>query len=162
MYRRIVSLLLLPCMLLTQSVAFSHCHNGSQPAGHELCAHFHTRHAIVGSSHDHGHHHGSGHHHHHKSERDSDSRPEKQPPSQPEPLTDHDSDAVYIGSFDAVIRVSSSDAKELTTLSLADAVGSNSAALDSADPPYYAASWAHAPPPARDCPLYLRLAALLI
>src|SRR5260370_1019302 len=65
MYRRVLCLLLLPCVLLTQSASLGHCHGDTEPAGHDLRPHFHTN--LTSSCHGHhGHHrHGPGGHHHH-------------------------------------------------------------------------------------------------
>ena len=35
LYRHVVSLLLLPCLLLPQSALLAHAHGGGQPAGHD-------------------------------------------------------------------------------------------------------------------------------
>ena len=163
MYRRVVSLFLLPCVLLTQSAALGHSHGGNQPAGHDLRAHIHTDLAFFSQAHDHGHHHGPdcpGHHHH-----DGDDAPEpgKQPPSPPEPLSDHDSDAVYISSVDVVVSKRSSVENALTVSALWAAVVWDSSADLLANPPHQVANWTDdLPPSGCACPLYIRQLALLI
>lgn len=95
MFRRIVCWLMLPCLLLTQSVALGHAHAEGQSAGHDLQPHFHTgKPAVI-----HGHHHDSGghHHHHHHDEVDLET------PSPATPNSDHDSDAVYLAPADALV-----------------------------------------------------------
>lgn len=51
MSRKIVSLILMPFVLLTQSVTFGHSHAGNQPAGHELRAHIHLDISIEDAKH---------------------------------------------------------------------------------------------------------------
>lgn len=103
MFRRFVSLLLLPCVLLTQSAeVFGHAHGGGQPAGHDLRPHVHTNPVAVGSQQDH-HHHGPGGHHHHHSDVEDNPEPDAQPTPLPEPPSDHDTDAVYVNATDAVV-----------------------------------------------------------
>src|SRR5688572_12890353 len=95
MYRRVVALVLLPCLLLTQPACFAHVHGGDQLAGHDLCPHFHAN----TTPHSHGHHHGhGGRHHHHEGEHE-----DQDPVSLPHdvPSSDHDEDAVYV-CMDAV------------------------------------------------------------
>ncbi len=157
MYRRVVSLILLPCVLLTQSAAaLGHTHGGSQPTGHDLRPHFHTN--SIPASHEHGHHHhGRDDHHHHDEGDDGDE------PDTPEPLSDHDSDAVFIPSVDVVINDRSAVDEELTGSPLWAPVGLNLATALWADPPSVTANWTHPPPPAGCfCALYVRHLALLI
>lgn len=103
MYRRVVSLLLLPCVLLTQSAAaFGHAHGGGQPGGHHLRPHVHTG-PVAPERHDHTDHHGHGGHHHHHDHGDDAPELTSQPTTPTEPLPDHDSDAVYIAAVEAVV-----------------------------------------------------------
>jgi len=96
MYRRIVTLLLLPGFLLTQWASLGHFHGGDQPVGHDLAPHFHVNAARHDHHHGGHHHHGHGHKHHHH--HDEDDRPDIKGPQSPEPkpLSDHDADAVYV------------------------------------------------------------------
>src|SRR5262245_36881514 len=86
MYRQVMSLILVPCVLLTQSVAFGHSHGGREPAGHGLRPHFHTKLGSAG-------------HHHHPGDTDA---PEPGTPAA-EPISDHDADAVYLDVVSVVI-----------------------------------------------------------
>src|SRR5829696_9036925 len=105
MYRGLVSLLLLPCLLLSRSAAFGHSHGGGEPAGHNSRPHLHVTSTPnePGSHHHHrGHHHGpDGHHHHHE----DGATPDDSLPFQGvqnEPISDHDSDVIYLGEVDAI------------------------------------------------------------
>ena len=161
MFRRVVSLVLLPCMLLTQSATFTHAHGGSPPAGHDLRPHVHTN--TASASHHHGHHHhGPGSHHHHHDDGDDAPEPDTQPP-RPEPFSDHDSDAVYLASVDILVNERVGVDEELMA----------SVRLASGSPDSFVAYWVgpasgwgywtHPPPPsASSRPIYVRLCALLI
>jgi hypothetical protein len=95
MLRRVVSLMLLPCLLLTQSAALGHAHGGVLPAGHGLRPHFHL--ASVHESH--GHRHGPDGHHHH----DADDEPDTElDPVLQEQAPHHDHDAVYFSAESGV------------------------------------------------------------
>ncbi len=164
MYRRVVSLLLLPCMLLTQSAAFGHAHGGGQPAGHDLRPHVHTNPLAVDNhhAHDHSHDASGGHHCHHDDVKDAPKLYTQLTP-QPKPLSDHDSDAVYVNATDAVVV----ERPETT-------VGFESSYWWIAgDADLLAKCWAGSPvhwvfsghPPPLDgqiCPLYIRYLTLLI
>jgi hypothetical protein len=92
MYRRVVSLLLLPSLLLMQRAGLGHAHGGHEPAGHDRVPHFH----IKPAGHEHGRHrHPHGSHSHHRHEPRDQRDTHSPPPSEPQPLSDHDSDAVY-------------------------------------------------------------------
>src|SRR5262245_52707207 len=103
---RVVCLLLVPAVLLTQRAGLVHCHGQAQPAGHDLRSHFHTNRAAPGHDddghhnghHHHAHHHpGPGSHHHH---HDEDEAPSSDLALGP--LADHDADAIFIPAIDAV------------------------------------------------------------
>ncbi|MCI0458241.1 MAG: hypothetical protein L0Z62_14850 [Gemmataceae bacterium] len=159
MYRRVVCLLLMPCLLLTQAASVGHCHGGFEPAGHELRPHFHTQPPPVRQDHHHGH---GGHHHHHD-DGDEVPEPDTQPTPQPEPLSDHDSDAVFITSVDVVLNARSAVDDGLTASSLLAAGGSNLFIAFWPDPPNESANWTHSPPSSGcSCPLHVRHRALLI
>lgn len=97
MYRRIVSLILIPFLLLTQAVTTGHSHAGNEPAGHGSRAHIHLHSPETDEQNQHRHSHGS-HCHEHKNHSDSDH--EKPASDQMESLFDHDSSAVYLNSTD--------------------------------------------------------------
>ncbi len=153
MYRRVVSIFLLPCVLLAQSAALGHAHSGSQPAGHDLRPHFHTNRISYSC--------GGGSHHHHD-DGDDLPEPDTQPTPQPEPLSDHDEDAVYV-AVDTVVsgRVQAGDDDTRCQVWLLPALNLLAAPYGLGEPPN---SWTHPPPllPASDCPLYLRQLTLLI
>ncbi len=167
MYRRFVSLLLLPCVLLTQSVAaLGHAHGGNQPAGHDLRPHFHTNSASARPGHESGHHHHGpgGHHHHHD---DGDDAPEPgttQPTPNPEPLSEHehDSDAVFISAVDAAVVERSQVDEEVASPTWW--IAADSILLAAWDgPPTQPVVCGYPPPLTRVlCPLYIRHLALLI
>jgi hypothetical protein len=162
MYRRVLSLLLVPCALLTQSVALVHAHYG-QATGHDPRPHVHVRstvereHCHGGHHHHHGHHHGPGGHHHPHDDSDTclDSLPAL-PPGQP---VDHDSDAAYLTVTDLVSgRLAGFDGVT------ADCVGFHYPSLIVAVPGVSQGrpAWVHPPPIVPACPLYVRHLALLI
>ena len=165
MYRRVVSLLLLPCLLLTQSAAFGHSHGGSQPAGHDLRPHIHTTSATAGHQQDHDRHHqghGGGGHHHDADDATSDA-PTSLTSPQPEPLPDHDSDAIYINAADAVAVERSKPASEIAPSLWWTAADADLFAKGWADPPTHSVFCGHPPPLYGNiCPLYIRHLALLI
>jgi len=107
MYRRIVALLLLPCVVLPQSgAAFGHAHGGHEPADHALRPHFHTSHDSPHTHHAHTH---QAHSHQdgddHRVEyglaaEESDRGDSASPLSEHE----HDSDAIYVHHVDIVVR----------------------------------------------------------
>lgn len=99
MYRRVVSLFLLPCVLLAQSASLGHAHGSSQPSDHILRPHVHVKLEKQAHSHSHG---TESHHHHHDVAMPTESAI---PDEQPEPT--HDSDAVYVSAIDLVVLQSS-------------------------------------------------------
>ncbi len=163
MYRRIVSLLLLPCVWLTQSAAVGHSHGGSQPTGHDLRPHVHTNPCSAPHSHDHHHHGPEGHHNHHH--HDGDDVPESDAQSslpEQESPSDHDSDAIYISGVDVIIDVRSVVADELAASFMWAAEGTWSISF-STNPLNDATRWSHPPPrPGYSCALYVRHLSLLI
>ncbi|CAN5601699.1 hypothetical protein BH10PLA2_BH10PLA2_21870 [soil metagenome] len=98
MDRRFVSLLLLPCVLLSQALAFGHSHGGSEWDGHESRPHVHIHaHSHGGRAHVHKHHagHADGYSH--------DSKPTAKPGKCPvvaqiaaRSNQEHDSSAVFL------------------------------------------------------------------
>ena len=93
MYRRVVSLFIVPCLLLTQSAALGHSHGGNEPAGHDLRPHTHLGSSCSDPA-PYGHSHAPGADH-----RDGDSAdgtaPGVVPGSTSQPGADHDADALY-------------------------------------------------------------------
>jgi hypothetical protein len=163
MYRRFVSILLLPYVLLIQSTAvFSHTHGGGQPAGHDLRPHVHTNPVAVDRHDSHGHSHGpNGHHHHHDDATDT-REPDTQLTQQPEQPKDHDSDAVDVDASDAVLVERSETIKRVVShkwLKIYDL--GPFAAYRRATLPVRHVVWGH-PPPGPFCPLFIRHLALLI
>src|SRR2546430_8789890 len=97
MYRRLVSLLFLLCLVLTQTASLSHSHGGNKPPGHDLRPHFHISPRSEHRCHEQGHHHhGPGGHHHHHHDGEDIAEPDALPRPQLGPLSDHDFDAIYI------------------------------------------------------------------
>lgn len=163
MYRGVVSLLLLPCVLLTQSAAaLVHSHCDSMPGRNDLRPHFHTTPAPSGDDH---HHHDSGSHSHHHDRGDELSAPKTEPTPRPEPLSqdEHDSNAVFINSVNIVISQRSAlDAAFASALVWA-AAGLHLPTHICAASEEEALNWTHAPPPClHACPLYLLQLTLLI
>ena len=156
MYRRAITVLLLPCVLLTQSVAPVHSHGGDQPADHDSRPHFHTS-ALRGG---HTHHH-DGHGHHHHDEDDAEEAAEVPAPSR-EPLSDHhDADAVFVGPVDAACRERpQAEASEPATPLIAQP--DRLVADWDAPTPREVEYWNHPPPTAGACPLFVRHLTLLI
>jgi hypothetical protein len=162
--KRVVCLLLVPAVLLTQRAGLGHFHGGRQPAGHDFRPHIHTNLTSSCHGHDghhhHGHHHGSGGHHHH--DADEGAEPDAALAPLPEPLSDHDSDAVYISavygvgrprSGDDITRVAPGVAPELAMIAGCLGVLPERSMCRSRPPPL-CGSTAH--------PLYIRHLALLL
>jgi hypothetical protein len=151
-------------VLLTQSATLGHSHGSQEPPGHDRRPHFHTNASTISRPHDHTHHHhgAGGHHHHH---HDGNDAPESGPQQTPEPRSpsDHDSDAFYLPSSDAVITVRSVVDNELLASPMWAVAGLSLSTTIWAYPPYETLNWAHPPPPSRSsCPLYLCHLVLLI
>lgn len=147
MLRRVVCVLLLPCVLLTQSAALGHAH-ATTPTGKAPRPHFHTGLTSLG----HDHHHGPGGQHHHDAE---DELPHEQ-------LPDHDEDAVFLNAVDAVVTGwVLTDADTAAAFPVVPDLGQRAAF---APVPLTAASHRPHPPPddGLPCPLHVRHRALLI
>src|SRR4051794_2765655 len=156
MHRRLVSLLLLPCLMLTQSASLGHSHGGNEPPGHDLRPHFHvTPHSERRCHGPRHHHHGpGGHHHHHHNDGDDTAAPDAPPRPRLESLPNHDADAIYISRVDVVITERSAVAEELATSSPLPA-DSHPVLTFWTYPPHEAVSWTRPPPPSgRVCALY--------
>jgi hypothetical protein len=161
---RVVCLLLIPAVLLTQWVSLGHSHGGSQPVGHAFRPHFHTTSTSAGHHHhDHGHHHhnpGSRHHH----DENEASSPATFFTGEHGPLWAHDFDAVFLVAVQVIVGERARVGDELVRSTswinpelLAFASRWNSLSSQSS-------LWSHPPPLAfaPDRPLYLRHLALLI
>jgi hypothetical protein len=164
LYRRVVSVFLLPCVLLSQSAALGHAHGGREPAGHDLRPHFHT--TPASTRHEHGHHyHGPDGHHHHHDDGDNPTEPDSQPTQQPEPLSEqeHDSDAVFIDSVEVIVSERSAVDDELAATLKRAATGLNLPTGCWADALHEAVNWTHGPPSSGYArPLYIWHLSLLI
>lgn len=160
MYRRVVSLLLLPCVLLTQSAAMlGHAHAGMRLPGHDLRPHVHTNAASTRHADDHGHHHhGPGVHHHH-----NDAEPGPHTAALPESQPDHDSDALYVTAVDAVVAERSQALEDIAS-SFWWLIAEEVCFASCWDyPPDRSIACGHSPPQSGSpCPLYVRHLALLI
>lgn len=164
MYRRVVFLLLLPCVLLSQSAALGHSHCGREPAGHDLRPHFHA--TPASNHHDPGHHHnGPDGHHHHDGDGDAPAEPDSQPTQQPEPLSEpeHNSDAVFINSVEVIVNERAAVDDYLAASPEWAAAGLNLPTGWWVDPHHKALNRTHAPPTRGFAsPLYLWQLTLLI
>ena len=110
MNRNLVSLLLIPFVLLTQSVTCGHSHAVNQPVEHDLRAQAHLD--LSADDEQHGHSHGNHSHTHAGTDHDHD-----QPvtPGVETPF-DHDSSAVYLNSIDLIVGTRSSISLNLNDL----------------------------------------------
>ncbi|WP_339728324.1 hypothetical protein [uncultured Gimesia sp.] len=158
MNRRIVSLILIPFVLLTQSVTFGHSHTGNQPAGHGLHAHIHVNSSAVDEHHGHVHQHGT---HSHEHQNDSHSDRDKQNSSQMESPFDHDSSAVYLNSADLTAGSRSTLKIDLSLFFQWSIIGTDALAcsLFHSKPEWNSRDCA---PPGPDTPLFVRHHAFLI
>lgn len=153
MFRRVVSLLALQCVVLGQMVpvVFAHAHEGGQPAGHGSHPHAHLN--PPRSSHGHHEHDCDGRHHDHTDD-DCPSVPRPEEPS------DHDSDAVYVAGADAVLtnRVAGDEGRlaSFAGIGFSIPVVVVRAGLD-----HTTVNQNH-PPPGQTCPIYVRHLAILI
>jgi len=153
-YRRVVSLLLLPSLLLSHAAAFGHTHGDDTPAGHDQRPHVHVR---LPAGHAHGHHHRGpgGHHHYHD---DDETAPAVPPP--PDPLSDHDADAVFVSTDAAVVeRPVTVGTAEVAALWIVPEAGVSAGGSLIA---LVCPAGNGRPPPRPACPLYVRHLALLM
>lgn len=98
MFRKVIALLLLPCLLVSQLASLGHAHTGLVASDHGAYNHIH----VAVSEHHHEHHgHEHGHDHHGDAGVRSNDQHQSQELSVTLPPTDHDSDAIYIGNFEA-------------------------------------------------------------
>ena len=162
MHRCVVSLLLLPCLLLTQSAALlGNAHAGLRLHGHDLRPHFHTQ--PVPDGHDYGHHSGLGVlHQYHQDDANDAIELDTQPTSQPEPLSDHDSDAVYVASVDAVLAERCAVHDGVDSLLPWAALAASHLAGWWPTPSRHPVNWWYTQPSGSSCPLYVWHLTLLI
>lgn len=158
MNRKIVSLILIPFVLLTQSVIFGHSHAGNQPAGHELHAHIHVGSSAVDEQHGHVHSHGT---HSHAHPKQTDSEQDKPACPQVEFPFDHDSSALYLNSTDLI-----SGSRSILKIDLLPYFQGNMLGADAPDCPLLDSTLAWSrldcAPPDPGSPLFLRHHAYLI
>jgi hypothetical protein len=171
MFRRVVTLLLIPTVLLTQSAGAVHSHGDRQPTDHDARPHIHLPFAILGPRAEaeppehHHHSHGSHGHHHHGpgSHRHTHSEPAapKPVPASEQP-DDHDSDAIYLVGHDAVIqqRPASNDGSDLVVAALIAIPATTAAPGERPEPLLLIA--AHPPPLPATVPLHVRHLVFLI
>lgn len=159
MYRRVVSLLLLPGLLLSQAAAAGHTHGDHTPADHSIRPHVHTAPAVVADRHHaRGHHHGPGGHHHYHDEDDEGSFPSPTvPPPQAEPPADHDADALFVPVVTVGVERPASVGVFVAAVVwvVCEAVGGTLGV-------FMCPAGNGRPPPDPACPLYVRHLALLM
>lgn len=160
MYRRVVSLLLLPGLLLSQAAAASHAHGDCTPTDHSVRPHVHTLPAAADRHHAHGHHHGPGGHHHHHDDDDDSTPSPALPPPQTDPLSDHDTDAVFV-STDAVA-IERPTALETTDVAVVWIAPDTGGVVGGPLAVFVCPAGNGRPPPDPACPLYVRHLALLM
>jgi hypothetical protein len=157
-FRRIVSLLLLPGLMLSQAAAAGHAHGDHTPADHSARPHVHTLPAAEDRHHAHGHHHGPGGHHHQHDDED-ESAPTV-PPPQADPLSDHDTDAVFVPT-DAVV-VERAASVEVIPVAVVWVVCDTGEPIGATLSVFVYPARNGRPPPDPACPLYVRHLALLM
>ena len=150
---KILSALLIPCVLLTQSaIAFGHSHGGDEPAGHGERAHLHFDWFGSDSGHECKHHH-KGHSHHGHGGRHASSAESQSP---------HDSDAVYFPDVDWGTSPQISIVNGLSLSLMCVAFTGTTPSVEIGIPARPAILGAHGPPYGFDCPSYLSHLALLL
>lgn len=168
MYRAL-SLILMPCLLLTQSLsALGHSHGSDEPAGHGLHPHFHVTRSVATESPGHHDHEANGHHHSHDVCSDCDGlktlASKSIPASQPGPLSDHehDSDAVYISQVECGLCRHSEVDERLSVSCEWDTPAFCQPVAVCVGPSREIANWRHTRPRGRTCARYISLRTLLI
>ena len=159
MCRRIVSLFLAPCVLLTQSaVVLGHSHGTNSREEHDDRTHIHV-HAIAFES---GHsHHAHNHHHCDGVNESQQEHVGMEEPSPTVPLSDHDADAMYVSAYDVVLGARCQPVGELTISQWLYAPACILCILPATESSRPLADWTHAPPHDGVCPLYIRHLSLL-
>lgn len=162
MMRRILSLLLIPLLLVSQSVCFGHSHRGSdvtEPAGHAARPHFHVHGKHPHSHEKHHHHSHDGQRHTHHTHRHADDAREAAVLPGIQPNDDHDEDAVYVSTSE-MLGAGRSLSKQLSLKKWFNAPQAwfetrAGGALNSPS-----VLWSQPPPIDPACPLYLRTLSL--
>lgn len=172
MSRRIITLVLLPCVVILQSIiAIGHTHGTDQSTGHNLRPHVHLTSSSDAHGHSHHHHEGHGHHHgahgHHHSHNDSDHRDshEEGESVPPVPLShnEHDSGAVFFDGIDVILSQRTSFDEELSSSFFAAAAALSHAPVSCIDASELALDQEQSPPVCvRCCALYVLQSSLLI
>lgn len=167
MSRRVVSVVILPCLLLTQSAALlGNAHASLLLPGHDVRPHLHLI-TPSGSHRDHHHSghehhhagHSAGHHHKHKHVEVAESQPVSDKPEQP---ADHQHGLIFVDAQDVVIN-GRFEISAGSTLSLDVVAGNDHFCLDrlQSQIQVFANYW-HPPPSGLCCPIYLFQLSLLI
>jgi hypothetical protein len=159
-FRRVVSLFLLPGLLLSQAAAVGHAHGEDTPTDHSARPHVHTLPAAADRHHTRGHHHGPGGHHHHDDDEDETAPTPAVPPPQADPLSDHDAGAVFVPA-DAVVveRPASVEVVDAAVMWIICDAGEAVRGLPAV---FMCPAGNGRPPPDPSCPLYVRHLALLM
>lgn len=155
MFRRVVSLLALQCVVLGQMVpvALAHAHEGGQPVGHDSRPHAHLN--PPRPSHGHHEHDRDGRHPDHADADTDDACPSVPLPEEP---SDHDTDAIYVASADALPdNRSAGEERPILFAWLGLSVPATVIRTE-----LRAAVNQNRPPPGRACPIYVRHLAILI
>ncbi|MFL5329530.1 MAG: hypothetical protein ACJ8C4_11500 [Gemmataceae bacterium] len=148
MVRRLLTLILMPCLLLTQSAAMGFCCSEGEQSGQLRRPHIHTNCLFVW--HDHHHHLNCCHHH-------NDDFDDEEPTSN---APDHDDDAVYVTAETLAAPRSSA---EILTIDVSSALIPTDIVCSSQLDLQRATRWW--PPPLDQsccCPIYLQHLSLLI
>jgi hypothetical protein len=158
MYRRVVSLLLLPAVLLTQWSGVGHSHGSFQPAGHDHTPHVHS--CLLSS-----HHHDGYEGRHHDQDADPGDPEQAECLGQSAPVEDHDDDAVYIPAS-ALLRLRGQSSQDRSS-EWSDPVATGAMVSTPLAVPRLFPPLSHPPPRScrphcPDCPVYLQTCALLI
>jgi hypothetical protein len=167
MIQRVVTLLLIPCLLLNQSAAVSHSHGDFAVEGHGSRPHIHL--AGKSSATDHEQHHHSHHSHSHHTHSHHAHSQKEAPKGPPKPVKNdscsppfqHDTDCVYVTEVVAAgLDRSSLEKFQFDALPSYDLTRWNSPVLNLRTHE----KWSDWPPPLlfENCPLYLRNLSLLI
>ena len=159
MYRRVVSLLLLPSLLLTQSAALGHPHEDHQH--NDPRPHFHLSAPDTGLCSRPS---GPREHHHPHGPADDPLSQESEFTSPAGLPADHDSTAVFTSIVDLGLNTRLTDDAEYWDFPLWAAVWLKpSTALPRLDFPRQEVNWPPSPPPSgQSCPIFLRYSTLLI
>ncbi len=156
MFRRLVSVALIPVWLIGQAARLPHAHSqdGDEHRGQIAHVHLHT----IWPDHHHGHSHNHSHHDHDGRschEHDEAAVPANNPDEE-FPPGHHDEDAIPLPDCDAA---SPTNASWTVDCTLCDALFTPVFAFDTVS---VASCRGHPPPSANSCPLYLAFVSLLI